>query len=179
MPHETIFYRNTINDLSHLDQRSYDFSWTEPDYPPFQFKVWVRYSPHCYSRQVDPDEAGPDDVLVYDPHHTRVFCPERYIETPRLVEIINSVMSKPTTRVSTTTKGNQHVFQLFIRNGSSQRYCVFFSLKNSDVQPIDGSSHYLDAHIESAYVKDERVGVVTSMPFGRLAHHTKKNIRYR
>jgi len=154
--------------LSHLAQRSYSFDWTV-DNVTTTYTAWVRYSNHCYSESVGIGVLTADDVVV-SKNPLRTFCPIRFGETPRLVGLVADMMAKPTTRVARTSKGNYSVYQLYVKDGEQNRYCVFFTVKPSLSQPGVGHEYFLDVHIESAYLKDQRVGTVSQSPLGKIAH---------
>jgi hypothetical protein len=55
MQHENFHYNGTLIDLSHLSQTSADFNWTTPNGTE-TYRVWLRYSNHCYSRELNEGE---------------------------------------------------------------------------------------------------------------------------
>lgn len=177
MQHRDIIHANRVYVVSHLDQKFYNFVWTDHTGHRQTFRVFVRYSNHCYSRSCGRHALRRDDTIIEEHPELRVFCLERYGESFRLVDIVAEIITKPTTSVAQTDKGNYHVYSLSAADGSPGRYCIFFRLKNADVQPVDGSAHFLDLHIESAYLKDIRVGVRARMPFGKLASSVRARMR--
>ena len=52
---------------------------------------------------------------------------------------------------------------------SGQRYCVFFNLRRRPEDEARVDPYWLSLFIESAYARDEKVGMSRRMPFGRLA----------
>lgn len=182
MQHENFHYREELIDLSHLSQTSADFQWTGQDGTLRTYRVWIRYSNHTYSRELGVDETQATDAYVVDSSpKLRVFCPERYGQTHRLVGMMNGLFEKPTTRVALTHDKNWTTFQLYLppQGETQHRYCAFFRVKNSVAQPEDGGMHFLDMHVESAYVRTNMVQTVRACPFGHVAYMTRHNISYR
>lgn len=94
--------------------------------------------------------------------------------------MMGALFDKPTSKVSLTYDRNWTTFQLYLppHGGEQHRYCAFFRVKNSAEQPEDPSLHFLDMHVESAYVRTNMVQTVRSCPFGMVAHMTKHQIPY-
>lgn len=176
MTHKDLIHKGITYKFDHLIQSTHSFVWAGPTGDEENYQAWVRYSSHCYSEAIAADDLTSDDLVV-EQTPLRVFCPIRFAETTRLVEIVGAMLARPTTRVSLTNVGNCHVYQLFVRDGAQNRYCIFFNVKMSKVQPVDGACIYLDFHIESAYIKDHRVGVVRACPLGTVAYMTKTGQR--
>ncbi len=180
MQHQGFKHCGKDIDLSHLNQVSEDFNWIDKELGEQRYRFWVRYSNHCYSRSLGEGETlqKVDHIIENEP--LRVFCPERYGMTNNLVPMINGLFAKPTTKVSLTHDFNWTVFQLYLspEGGGQNRYCAFFRVKNSTIQPEDGNLHFLDMHIESAYIRTNMVETRRSCPFGHVAHMTKNNLSY-
>jgi hypothetical protein len=180
MQHENFHYNGALIDLSHLGQTSADFNWNSP-IGKQTYRVWLRYSNHCYSRELDNGEAQPEDAYVVETApKLRVYCPDRCSHTERLVGMMGALFEKPTSKVSLTHDKNWTTFQLYLppEGGGQHRYCAFFRVKNSAEQPEDPTLHFLDMHVESAYVRTNMVRTVRSCPFGMVAHMTKHQISY-
>ena len=180
MQHENFHYNGTLIDLSLLSQTSADFDWTSP-IGKQTYRVWLRYSNHCYSRELEDGEARPEDAYVVETTpKLRIYCAERYGHTERLVGMMGTLFEKPTSKVSLTYDRNWATFQLYLppQGGEQNRYCAFFRVKNSSEQPEDPTLHFLDMHVESAYVRTNMVQTVRSCPFGMVAHMTKHQIPY-
>lgn len=181
MQHENFQYRGEVINLSHLGQSSADFNWTGQNKTEHTYRVWLRYSCHCYSRELDEGENQAADAhLVEAAPKVRVYCPDRYAQTQRLAGMMAGLFAKPTSRVALTHDANWTTFQLYApaEGGAQQRYCAFFRVKNSANQPEDQNLHFLDMHVESAYVRTNMVQTVRSCPFGQVAYMTKYGIRY-
>lgn len=182
MQHQDFQYQGQTIALGHLQQSSADFEWVSKDGVKHIYRVWLRYSNHCYSRELDPDEEQEQDAYVVETEpRLRVYCPVRYSLTPQLVGMMGNLFLKPTSRVSLTMEANWTTYQLYLphEGGTQQRYCAFFRIRNSSVQPVDGSYHSLDMHVESAYVRSNMVKTERHCPFGQVAQMTKDNISYR
>jgi len=182
MQHENFTYKNKLIELDHLQQKSADFVWTGDDGLSITYRIWLRYSCHPYSRELHKDEAVDDEAYVVEKNPTvRIFCPERYDQTKRLVEMMSGLLAKPTSRVSLTHENNWTTFQLYLPpEGKRQhRYCAFFRVKNSLHQPSDLALHFLDMHVESGYIRENIVSTVRACTFGNVAHMTKNGIAYK
>ncbi|WP_187971252.1 hypothetical protein [Aquibium microcysteis] len=167
-------------DLSHLRQTTTDFDWRSPTGKQ-TYRVWLRYSTHCYSRELGEGETlGESDHVVETHPRLRVYCPERYGQTGRLVIMIRGLFEKPTSKVSLTRERNWTTFTFYEHSegGGQHRYCAFFRIRNSARQLEDPSLHSLEMYVESAYVRSDMVRTLRSCPFGLVAHMTRYRIPY-
>lgn len=141
----------------------------------------LRYSNHCYSRELDHGEAQSEDAYVVETApKLRGYCPDRYGHTERLFGMMGGLFEKPTSKVLLTHNKNWTTFQLYLppEGGGQHRYCAFFGVKNSAEQPKDPTLHFLDMHVESGYVRTNMVQTARSCPFGMVAHMTKHQKSY-
>jgi hypothetical protein len=180
MQHNNFQYNGTLIDLSHLAQTSSDFNWTSK-MGNQAFRVRLRYSNHCYSRELEDGEVQSENAYVVETApKVRVFCPDRYGHTVKLVSLMGTLFEKPTSKVSLTYDKNWTIFELYQppERGGQQRYCAFFRVKNSAMQPEDPILHFLEVYVESAYVRTNMVKIRRSCTFGMVAHLTKHHIPY-
>lgn len=182
MQHENFYYKEDPVDLSHLQQTSADFTWLGKNSVTHTYRVWLRYSCHAYSRNLDiGEEVGEDDYIVETTPKLRIYCPKRYSQTQRLVAMMGGLFEKPTSRVALTHDNNWTTFQLYLPagGGAQHRYCAFFTVKNSRQQPDDPELHFLEMHVESGYIKESIVKTVRGCTFGEVAYMTKYEIPYK
>lgn len=174
----TIRYQNAEYHLGHLSQSFGQFDWKAKSGLASRFSVRVRYSDHCYSREIKaPDVQAPDDVVVGE-NPLRVFCTARHAGSKDLTAMTSGLFAKPTTTVALTSANrNWHIYQLYSQPSPAMRYCVFFRVKREfDVLP-DGTRP-LSLFVESAYARDNPVPVIKQVPFGRVAEMTWDGERY-
>jgi len=180
MQHQSLRQNGTLVDLSHLRQTIACFDWTGPTGRE-TYRVRLRYSTHCYSRELAEGETlGEDACLIETSPRPRVYCPERYGQTGRLVTMIRGLFEKPTSKVSLTHERNWTTYSLYqpLGGGGQNRYCAFFRIRNAALQTEDQGPHSLDMYVESAYVRTDMVRTLRSCPFGLVAHMTRHRIPY-
>lgn len=182
---DQISFKSQAYDLSHLRQHIGRFSWKEKKSGGnSEFSVRLRFSNHCYSEEIKGDRVILEDDKIVSENPTRVFCPVRHEETPVLVELMKGLIQKPTSSVALTrrTTGggmNWKVYKLYTRlDGKGDgRYTVFFSV-SSGFDGLPDAAKGIDLYVESAYLKDKKVPVITNVPFGRVAEMTWNGERY-
>lgn len=178
---ESISYRGADYALAHLKQSFGKFAWTPKNEAAVSFSMRVRYSDHCYSREIKAPDAQAVDDFVVGQTPLRVFCTDRHHYTPDLVNLINGLFAKPGTSVALTSANrNWHIFQLYTQpppGGGTHRYCVFFNVKK-ELDALGDGTLPLDLFVESAYVRDNTVDVIKKIPFGKVAELTWKGERY-
>lgn len=182
MRHQDINNGGHIFTLGHLNQFIGKFSWTpKGTNAAVTFSVRVRYSDHCYSRNlVDGELQTANHSIVNQGPPLRVFCPERYGDTPRLCQMIQGLFAKPGTSVTLTARGNWTIYQLYTPPGQQThlRYCAFFRIKTSDVGPLLDGECPLDLFVESGYEKADRAMGQRRAPFGTVAAMTMSGEKY-
>jgi len=177
---EKIEYAGKAYTLVHLRQSIRQFKWTPKDAEEVTFSVRLRYSNHCYSRNLDPGELQqPEHVLCPD-RAVRVFCPDRHSHTERLCAMMGGLFDKPGTSVALTQHHNWTTYQIYapVGRAAQVRYCAFFTVRNDTDRPIETGTHALDMYVESAYVKEDSVPTRKRVPFGKVAEMTMFGQRY-
>lgn len=180
MKFQKITHQGNEYSLAGLAQSFKRFNWKTKDGGEVVFSIKVRYSDHCVSREIKHPEVCADGDFIFSENPVRVFCPDRYSCASMLVGIIDGLFGKPGTSVGLTDANrNWHTYQLYKPLGveEQRRYCCFFSLKRRYEALSDGSLP-LDLFVESAYPRGQRVGVVKSIPFGKVAELTWNRADY-
>lgn len=136
------------------------------------FDFSVRYSNHCYSKELlgaVPDGAS---TFLDSGGKGRLFCPDRYLWSQELPEIVEGLFVKPTSQVKLTIEGNWYVFQLHMKAPlpHGETYYCFLRMRHHGTD--DGGLHKMSLQVESAYSRNSPPlsphGNERSM-FGRLA----------
>lgn len=161
--------------LSHLQKRVESFSWVGKSQESSVYSVKLSFSNHCYSEEIKNGRTIKADDLIVSDSPSRVFCPIRYRETPILVGLMRGLIEKPTSRIALTAKttggsSNWKIYKLYTRldDGGPGRYTVFFSIRRGANELIDGKRK-IDVYVESAYLKEKKVPVITNMAFGLVS----------
>lgn len=172
---DKLTYRNVEYSLSHLQKHTGSFSWIGKDKGKSDYLVRLSFSDHCYSEEIKNGRNVKEDDLIINTLPTRVFCPIRHRESPVLVGMMKGLIEKPTSRIALTAKttggnSNWKIYKLYTRldDGGPGRYTVFFSIRRRSKYLTEGA-RWIDVYVESAYLKDKKVPVVTNLPFGQVS----------
>lgn len=165
----SICHRDVDYNLQHLQQIFGDFEWEDRG-DRYRFNTRIRFGNHCYSRELAVDEVQHKGDFVVPDKQLRVFCPDRYQQTHVLNQVFANLLVKPTTRVAMTHEKNYTIFKLYAVVGAQQEtYRMFFNVKPGKPALLADGSHQLDVFVESAYLKENRVGIRRHLPFGNAA----------
>ncbi len=170
---ESHLHNGHAQDLRHLKRSFRDFNWTARNGAELTFHVLVRYTDHCYSRELDDGELQTEEhSVVSEGPPKRVFCLERYGETQRLCLMINRLLEKPNSPVS-LTDGERNWMTYHSYPSSDERfgshYCAFFHLKQNGYVEPDSPVIPLSLYVESAHLRLNKGAIVNQIPFGRAA----------
>lgn len=140
------------------------------------FNVDLTYSKHCYSEELKGDK--PEGAYVFmDRDQERIFCPNRHAYSLSLPGLVNEFFAKPTTSVQKVKwKSNWVYYRLSMTPPlkSGHRYYVFFNIKQKLIDRDTADPYFMSMYIESAYARDEPVGVEKRLTFGQVAEETIK-----
>lgn len=161
--HYPITHLGTVYACNHLNPVVRQVQWTENGVIT-HYNVRVRYSRHCYSREVDA--VGPGDVVVPDNRGLRIFCPGRHGESLTAVQMVEGLFIKATSRVALTQEKNWSTYRFYAKQ-AGRMYFAFFRLSPwLDTVAAAGQKN-VDLYVESAYPRGALTAVVRHAPFGK------------
>lgn len=138
-----VFDGNTHHSIDHLSP--FTFTVKRPasgNKIGWEKQIHVSFSWHCYTRTPDHDEQV---YLLRNRHEVRCFCPERYLLSQRLPDIIRSFEERV---IFQTGKGNYITVEVVDTHGVRHDYGVFFDIRKGQARDP------LKLYISSAYPFD-------------------------
>jgi hypothetical protein len=137
-------------DLSHLDGFAYDLTIPAKDDKPEQvYRLNVTFSIHCFTRSARADEVIERNVAYRDSRETRIFDVDRYQQSKRLREMLETLADK---KCYHDKHGNYYVFEVEDKAGVKGYYSVFFTVSKA------GRKEGLNLYVTTAHVRPEPPG---------------------
>lgn len=145
---KTIVVDGESFDLMHL------FPWevklnipAKDKHPELEATVFFRFSNHCYTESVPPNECDPTPLIKDHNGFRRQFCKKRYSHSIGLRDILEAIHTR---KCLFTGRNNWLIIELKNDNGNTVNYHVYFSIKRHRTQ-----NNAVIIWIESAYIKDK------------------------
>ncbi|WP_313587679.1 hypothetical protein [Aquidulcibacter sp.] len=136
-----------VFDLSHLDEFAFDLIVpAKQDKPEQVYRLNVTFSIHCFTRSARKDEAIEPTLAYSDSRETRIFDFERYQQSKRLREIVESLMDR---KCHHDQHGNFYVFEVEDAAGVKSYYSVFFTVSKA------GRKAGLNLYVTTAHLRSQ------------------------
>jgi hypothetical protein len=139
-----------VYDLGHLDEFAYNLTIPAKDEKPAQvYRLNVTFSIHCFTRSARDGEIIERSVAYSDSRETRIFDVDRYQQSKRLREMLETLADK---KCYHDKHGNYYVFEVEDKAGVKRYYSVFFAVSKA------GKKAGLNLYVTTAHIRPKPPG---------------------